>query len=335
MLFRKKNLLNENIEYQDNLKNKLNYIIFDIQNNKYLGSLSKDTIDKVLSIVIEALSKIESLVFTGKENIKLEYENIDKAITELKNQLNNDSNNKALLKANDLLALSEKLKLISDGNLSCDIDNNKKECFGVEKKRKLVYEKLTELYSIKNMILEYSKKLENDIQIDEKEKSELEDIMIEEDNERILNELDRKISSIESIIESKNINRSNYSACYELLNNIYSRLNSIVEYESNLSLNSLDRANALLNINALKSVLDSPDKALSILKRMNNDSLKISENIEKIDQKTFKNLDNHNIKATDSAQKRKAELIRKKRERELFNDDLSKMKNIEVVKEDK
>ena len=265
MLFRKKNLLNENIEYQDNLKNKLNYIIFDIQNNKYLGSLSKDTIDKVLSIVIEALSKIESLVFTGKENIKLEYENIDKAITELKNQLNNDSNNKALLKANDLLALSEKLKLISDGNLSCDIDNNKKEGFGVEKKRKLVYEKLTELYSIKNMILEYSKKLENDIQIDEKEKSELEDIMIEEDNERILNELDRKISSIESIIESKNINRSNYSACYELLNNIYSRLKSIVEYESNLSLNSLDRANALLNINALKSVLDSPDKALSIL----------------------------------------------------------------------
>ena len=64
MLFRKKNLLNENIEYQDNLKNKLNYIIFDIQNNKYLGSLSKDTIDKVLSIVIEALSKIESLAFS-------------------------------------------------------------------------------------------------------------------------------------------------------------------------------------------------------------------------------------------------------------------------------
>ena len=33
MLFRKKNLLNENIEYQDNLKNKLNYkIVFMIKN---------------------------------------------------------------------------------------------------------------------------------------------------------------------------------------------------------------------------------------------------------------------------------------------------------------
>lgn len=333
MLFGKKNLLTENTKYKDDLNKKLNYIIYAIENNKYLGNISNDTINKVLSIIKESLSKVESLVFTGTENIKVVYDDLDKAITELKNQLNNDSNNTLLIKANDILTLSEKIKLIADGELASDIDN-KKEGFGFEKKRRIVNDKLNELYSIKNNILEYSKKLENDIQIEEKEKAELEDKMIEEDNERILNELDRKISSIESIIESKNINRSNYSACYELLNNIYSRLKSIVEYESNLSLDSLDKANALLNINALKSVLDNPDKALTILKKMNVDSEKISENIKKIDDKIYENINSNKTNITESAQRRKALLLKKKREKEYSNIDLSEIKN-EIIKEEK
>lgn len=333
MLFGKKNLLTENTKYKDDLNKKLNYIIYAIENNKYLGNISNDTIIKVLSIINESLSKVESLVFTGTENIKVVYDDLDKAITELKNQLNNDSNNTLLIKANDILTLSEKIKLIADGELASDIDN-KKEGFGFEKKRRIVNDKLNELYSIKNNILEYSKKLENDIQIEEKEKAELEDKMIEEDNERILNELDRKISSIESIIESKNINRSNYSACYELLNNIYSRLKSIVEYESNLSLDSLDKANALLNINALKSVLDNPDKALTILKKMNVDSEKISENIKKIDDKIYENINSNKTNITESAQRRKALLLKKKREKEYSNIDLSEIKN-EIIKEEK
>ena len=333
MLFGKKNLLTENTKYKDDLNKKLNYIIYAIENNKYLGNISNDTINKVLSIIKESLSKVESLVFTGTENIKVVYDDLDKAITELKNQLNNDSNNTLLIKANDILTLSEKIKLIADGELASDIDN-KKEGFGFEKKRRIVNDKLNELYSIKNNILEYSKKLENDIQIEEKEKAELEDKMIEEDNERILNELDRKISSIESIIESKNINRSNYSACYELLNNIYSRLKSIVEYESNLSLDSLDKANALLNINALKSVLDNPDKVLTILKKMNVDSEKISENIKKIDDKIYENINSNKTNITESAQRRKALLLKKKREKEYSNIDLSEIKN-EIIKEEK
>ena len=334
MAFFKKNLLKENDKMKNQLIKDVNVLIYTIEKKKYLGNFSEDTINDVLLLLKDASSNVENAIFTGNEDITNVYENCEKYISEFRNQLNIDSNNSLKVKAQEIVDSLDKIRMIADGQLSDDIDDvdSKKERHSVAKKRTVVNGKLNELYGIKNELLKFDKSLEKQIQLYEVEKLELEDKMINEENERILNELDRKITSLESIIESLNINRSNYSACFDLLNNIYSKIKPLVENDSTLSVENLDIAKVLLNLSALRDVLNKPDKALVILKKMNEDSQKISINIKKIDGKIYESIGAKQTTSTnESALKRKEELLRKRREKELVSEDLSSLKTNDVV----
>jgi hypothetical protein len=330
----KKNLLTENEKMKNQLVKDINTLIFTIETKKYLGTFTDKTIDEVLKLLKEASSNLDSAIFTGNEDIKNVFDNSLKAIKEFKVQLNSDSDNTLLVKAKEIIDSSSKIKMIAEGQLADDIDDVdiKKEGHSIAKKRASVNSKLKELYEIKNDLLMFDKSLEKQIKLHEVEKEELEEKMISEENERILNELDRKITSLESIIESLNVNRSNYSASFDLLHNIYSRIKPLVENDSTLSSDNLDTANALLKINALKEVLNKPDKVLVILRNMNEDSQKIVSNVQKIDGKIYESIGVKQTTTTnDSALRRKEELLRKKREKELVKENLTELKSNDVA----
>ena len=61
---------------------------------------------------------------------------------------------------------------------------------------------------------------DKDIQAEEKDLAELEEQIVKEDNERKINEIYRKIKAVKSKIDMLSVRKSNYSACYNLLDKL-------------------------------------------------------------------------------------------------------------------
>ena len=121
-----------------------------------------------------------------------------------------------------------------------------KEDFSEDKispKQKKINEKLIQLEEMKNGILNQEKRIEADILTLEKEKEEYESQMMDEENTRKLNMLDRKITSCENSIASLNNRAEQYSTIGNLLSIIYVNAKELAtagEYSSA----ELDKANA-------------------------------------------------------------------------------------------
>ena len=91
---------------------------------------------------------------------------------------------------------------------------------------------------------------------------------------------------------------------------------------SQFSAEEVGKAKVLLNINKLKSVINEPDKAISILKIMEKDINSIYAKVKSMDEKVFE-LKGQETNVTSSALQYKEELMRKKREKEANSDNLS------------
>ena len=216
----------------------------------------------------------------------------------------------------DLLFTVNMFKEVFNGNLT-DIDNeNSKEVkLGWSKKR--LNSKLKELRDIKQEYVVNEKRLENEIVTIEKELAELEEKMINEDNERILNELYRRISSAKSKIDSLNIRRSNYSVCFNLLDMIELNISEIIQ-AGKYTTSELNKAKGMLNMGRLRETAVNPEKALPILKLIQDDVNKIHEKVSSVDEKVFGNVINQTT-ITSDAMKYKEELLKKRREKEILN----------------
>ena len=180
--------------------------------------------------------------------------------------------------------------------------------------RKKLQNRLDELATIKNQFVANEQRLEKDIYALEKDLNELDSLMLKEENERRINELYRKISSLKSKLDMLNVRKANYSACFNLLDLIYSNANEIV-VESDYSLEDLGKARALLNMSRLKAVISEPEKAISILKRMEKDTQLIAERTKNMDEKVF-GVNTSTISVSQDALAYKEQLLRKKKEKE-------------------
>ena len=200
----------------------------------------------------------------------------------------------------------------------------------ISPKQKKINEKLIQLEEMKNGILNQEKRIEADILTLEKEKEEYESQMMDEENTRKLNMLDRKITSCENSIASLNNRAEQYSTIGNLLSIIYVNAKELAtagEYSSA----ELDKANVFLNISKLQDALTNPERALSVLKAIQKDLDQIKEEVKTVDSKVNKVITQSKTEISDSAMKRKKELLEKKRQKELLDSfEITDINNEEV-----
>ena len=138
--------------------------------------------------------------------------------------------------------------------------------------------------------------------------------MLNEDNERRINEIFKKISALKSKLDSLIVRKSNYTTCFNLLDMIYVNAAEIVEASDYVG-EEIGKAKAFLNIAKLKKVLSEPDKALTVLKRMPKDIQEVYDRTKAIDIKLGE-MPTTSTVVNEAALAYKEELMRKKREKE-------------------
>jgi hypothetical protein len=193
--------------------------------------------------------------------------------------------------------------------------------------------RLSELKDIKEQFQDNEKRLEKEIISLEKNGNELDELILKEDNERRINDLYRQITTLKSKKDSLNIRKSNYSACFNLLDIIYANANEIV-VASEYSNIDLAKAKALLNLGKLKQVITEPDKAISILNRMEKEIQEIKVRTETMDNKIY-GVNKDTTTVNSDALAYKEMLLKKKREQDniqgILNDEIKQ--NVEEKNE--
>ena len=184
--------------------------------------------------------------------------------------------------------------------------------------RRKLNARLSELNEIKENFTLNARRIEKDIVGYEKDLAELDNAILGEDNERKINELYKKISALKSKLESLIVRKSNYTTCFNLLDMIYVNAGEIVE-ASDFAGEEIGKAKALLNIGRLKKVLSEPDKAVAILKRMQADIKQVYDRTQNMDTK-LSEINTASATVSEDALAYKAELMRKKREKEAHKD---------------
>ena len=105
--------------------------------------------------------------------------------------------------------------------------------------------------------------------------------------------------------------KSNYTACFNLLDIIYVNAAEIVEATDYAS-DEISKAKALLNTGKLKRIIFEPEKAISLLKRIQKDINAIYERVQAIDGKVS-DFNTQGPLVSEEALAYKAELERKKK----------------------
>ena len=305
--------IKNNNALKDKALKDLKKVCFKLETHKVNSYLDKDAVDALAVELKDAISGLDNCVGTGKEDISSIAETVSKQVVELNELANQDLVTRLEEGVSNLTYSVDVWKSVLQG------DMNSEEIGTTEKKkmtwsRKKLQNRLDELATIKNQFVANEQRLEKDIYSLEKDLNELDSLMLKEENERRINELYRKISSLKSKLDMLNVRKANYSACFNLLDLIYSNANEIV-VESDYSLEDLGKARALLNMSRLKAVISEPEKAISILKRMEKDTQLIAERTKNMDEKVF-GVNTSTISVSQDALAYKEQLLRKKKEKE-------------------
>lgn len=312
--------VNNNNQVKDEILQEMKAFLYRIEKGKYGRNLDKDTVKEVYDSLLSANDGISGIIFAGDEDLTKVNDKITACLASVKKALEQDYTNRLTEASDDLLYYLDSFKAIADGEIDY-IDEEEVKAKKLSWSQRRLYARLEELKEIKNTFEEQGKRLEKEIEGLEKDLSELDDKMLVEDNERLINDLYRKISALKSKLDMLNVRRSNYSACFNILDIIYANASEILT-ASQFSMEEASKAKALLNIGKLKSVINDPDKAIAILKVMEKDIKAISDKVKSMDEKVF-GLDTKQTSVTDSALAYKEELMRKRREKELNGENLN------------
>lgn len=288
----------------------VNSIIYKLNKGKTATSISKDTIDNAITTLTSDCEELNNSIGTGKENLEGSYNNAKNAINNLKKAMEQNLDSRFITAVDDLSFAVCSMKDINNGSL-IDVDTSEAEKLSWSKKK--LIEKLNELNAIKEDYSNNERRLESEINEIEKDQTELESKMMGEDNERILNDLYRRITAAKSKIESLNIRRSNYSICFNMLEMIEVNISEIVKAGKYTSA-ELNKAKSMLNMNRIKDTVVNPEKAIPILRVIEDDLKKIDEKVKSVDEKVFNNL-NKDTTISEDAMKYKEELLKKAREK--------------------
>lgn len=305
--------IKNNNALKDKALKDLKKVCFKLETHKVNSYLDKDAVDALAIELKDAISGLDNCVGTGKEDISSIAETVSKQIVELNELANQDLVTRLEEGVSNLTYSVDVWKSVLQGDMNSEeIGTTEKE--KMTWSRKKLQNRLDELATIKNQFVANEQRLEKDIYSLEKDLNELDSLMLKEENERRINELYRKISSLKSKLDMLNVRKANYSACFNLLDLIYSNANEIV-VESDYSLEDLGKARALLNMSRLKAVISEPEKAISILKRMEKDTQLIAERTKNMDEKVF-GVNTSTISVSQDALAYKEQLLRKKKEKE-------------------
>lgn len=297
---------------KEELCSEMKGLLYRIEKGKYDRRLDRDGVRDVYDTLKLSYENLENLIFTGEEDLALVSERVMGSLTALRKALDGELLSRVTEAADDLQYYLDSFTSIANGEIDA-LDEAEIKAKKLSWSKRRLYAKLDELKSIKDTFTEQEKRLEGEIAGLERDLAELENKMIAEDNERVINELFRKISALKSKLDMLNVRRSNYSACFGVLDIIYANASEILA-AGQFSMEETAKAKVLLNLGKLRAVVSEPDKAIGILKIMEKDIKEISAKVKSMDEKVF-GLNTGETSVTDSAMAYKAELMRKAREK--------------------
>lgn len=288
-------------------------LIYKVERGKINPNLSKDEIKEIFDNLKTKIDKFENTLGTGKENILLISNEANKTLKELNKKINQELISQVEDNVDELIYCIDTWKDVNEGSLELS-----KEDLTISKiswTRKKLLARLEELETFKQEFASNNSRLEKDIVGLEKNINELHTMMIkEQSNERRIEEIYRKIKTSKSKLDSLNIRKSNYNACFDLLDLIHANGKEIIS-ASEYSSVDLAKAKSYLNLNKIKAVFNDPNKTLSVLKTMERDISEMANRTKLIDTK-IRGVDSGSTTISAEALAYKEELMRKEREKE-------------------
>lgn len=309
-----------NNQLRDKVVAEINSFTYRLERGRYSSESDQDAILRIVEDLKADVEILSNTVGTGEENIGALADGILELLKDLKKSSEQDTLHRIQEVADDLDFNINLWRDVLDGATTVPSEEEVKAA-KISHARKKLNARLSELSEIKEGFSASARRIEKEIVGYEKDLAELDAAIINEDNERRINELFKKISALKSKIDSLTVRKANYSTCFNLLDMIYVNAAEIVE-ASDYAADEIGKAKALLNIGRLKKVLAEPDKALLILKRMQEDIKAIYNRTQSIDSK-LSELSTSSTVVSEDALAYKAELMRKKREREAHAEDIA------------
>ena len=302
-----------NNELRTEAVNKLNALVYGLERGKHDEAIDAATLTDVCGRLRNAMTELVESVCTGGENIGAVYAEAVERMDGLRKAAGRPSAHRFVSEAEDLLYSLELWRDVLGGELVLDTSADVAKAKKSRQRRKLD-ERLSELEAVRESFMENGRRLEREITGLEADISEYESRMVEEDNERKIGDLFRRIEAAKSKLDMLNIRRNNYSACYDLLDVIHVNAKEILAAGEQAGEEEI-KAKVLLDIDKLKRVAVEPDKAIAILRRMEADVKELAGRTASIDKKIF-GIDSGSSAVSADALRYKEELMRKKRERE-------------------
>lgn len=305
--------IKNNMQLKEKVVGEVGAFIYRLERGRFDSEADKDSVIRIIEDLKSSVELLKNTVGTGEEDIESLANNILSLLKELKKSSEQDMLHRIQEVADELDFNINMWKDVLDGVATVPTEEETKAAKLTYTRRKL-NSRLAELAEIKDNFVASARRIEKEITGFEKDLAELDALMLNEDNERKINEIFKKISALKSKLDSLIVRKSNYTTCYNLLDMIYVNAAEIVEASDYVG-EEIGKAKAFLNIAKLKKVLSEPDKALTILKRMQKDIQEVYDRTKAIDIK-LGDLPTTSTVVNDAALAYKEELMRKKREKE-------------------
>lgn len=302
-----------NMQLKEKVVNEINSFIYRLERGRVTSEAEQDTLVRIIYDLKTDVEALNNSVGTGEEDIEATANKILGLLKDLKKISEQDMIHRIQDVADELDYHVVLMRDIFDGVTAVPTEEEE-QAAKISYARRKLNARLSELNEIKESFTANSRRLEKEIQGYEKDLTELDAQMVNEDNERKINELFKKINSLKTKLDSLIVRKSNYTTCFNLLDMIYVNAAEIVE-ASDFAGEEIGKAKALLNIGKLRKVLSEPDKALLVLKRMQADIKAVYDRTQNMDAKLAE-LNTTSATVSQDALAYKAELMRKKREKE-------------------
>lgn len=302
-----------NMQLKEKVAGEVGAFIYRLERGRFDSEADKDAVIRIIEDLKTSVEALRNTVGTGEEDIESLANNILSLLKDLKKSSEQDMLHRIQEVADELDFNINMWKDVLDGVTTVPSEEEAKAAKLSYTRRKL-NARLAELAEIKDNFVASARRIEKEIVGFEKDLAELDAAMLNEDNERRINEIFKKISALKSKLDSLIVRKSNYTTCFNLLDMIYVNAAEIVEASDYVG-EEIGKAKAFLNIAKLKKVLSEPDKALTVLKRMQKDIQEVYDRTKAIDIKLGE-MPTTSTVVNDAALAYKEELMRKKREKE-------------------
>ena len=321
--------IKNNNQLRDKVVGEIGAFIYRLERGRFDSEADKDAVIRIIEDLKADVETLSNTVGTGEENIEALANSILALLKELKKSSEQDMLHRIQEVADELDFNINLWKDVLDGATTVPSEEETKAAKISYARRKL-NARLAELNEIKENFTASARRIEKDITGFEKDLAELDAAMLNEDNERKINEIYKKISALKTKLDALIVRKSNYTTCFNLLDMIYVNAAEIVE-ASDFAGEEIGKAKALLNINKLKKVLSEPDKALLILKRMQADIKEVYDRTKAMDIKLGE-MSTTSTVVSDDALAYKEELMRRKREKERNSQSTAEIETVENKK---